>query len=100
MYTCLRKNKHAGWIQLEVSVTDLKCGIGISSIFVTAYRYFPFCFLFVCLFVCLFVFFLRYCGFWYTPIPPSSTGSFTRGYNYRALTGRNFCVLDLGKFAR
>ena len=54
---------------------------------------FPFVFFF--LFVCLFVSFLRYCGFWYTPMSPSSTGSFTRGYNYRALTGKIFCVLDI-----
>ena len=46
VYTCLRKNKQARWIQLKVRVTDHKCGIGISSIFDTAYRYFFFFFFF------------------------------------------------------
>ena len=36
----LEKNKHARWIQLSVSVTDHKCGIGISSVFDMVFGYF------------------------------------------------------------
>ena len=40
---CIRAwgNKHARWIQLQVNVTDHKCGIGIWSIFDTVFRYLP-----------------------------------------------------------
>ena len=33
--------KHARWTQLYLSMTDHKCGIGISSIFDTVFRYLP-----------------------------------------------------------
>ena len=35
--------KHARWIQLYLSMTDRKCGIGISSIFDPVFRYLPIC---------------------------------------------------------
>ena len=44
------------------------------------------------LFVCLFFTVLR---FLVHPNVPPSTFSSTRGYNYRALSGKNFCVLDI-----
>ena len=37
----LEMNKHARWILLEVSLSDHKCGIGISWIFNTVFRYLP-----------------------------------------------------------
>ena len=48
--------KHARWIQLYLSMTDHKCGIGISSILDPYFG------------ICQFV--LRYCCIGYTPPPP------------------------------
>ena len=48
--------KHARWIQLYLSMTDHKCGIGISSILDPVFRFLPIC--------------LRVLLYWVHPSPP------------------------------
>ena len=88
-FSCIHaseKNKHARWIQLKVSVTDHKCGIGISSIFDTAYRYF---------FLFFFFFFFGSAVFGKPQCPPLQLVNLREVIIIGLWLGKNFGVLDI-----